>query len=549
MSKQLTLLGALLFFAAGLAAQVSVASVQEVYQIFQQKCVSCHDHASPEANLDLEGSGATALLRAQNVAQNLVNFTPNNAHAAAQGHKRIYPGRPDRSFLFRKINGDFEPAAAALHANEGSSMPAYPGTPLTELEKEVLRQWILYGAQSTGTQFDKSLLETFYSGVGEKAFPGGPPPAPAPGEGFQVKMGPFYLPPDGELEFYQKYELALPANLEVNRLDVKISNYSHHYLLYYFTSAAGAAAIPHGLRAEANHQDIGLFAAVQEATDLQLPEKTAFRWDQNIVLDLNSHYINYSLNKPYQAEAYVNVYTQASGTAEQEMYAALLVNGGIYIPNNGNVITETAPEFDPTYQDSIYIWGLMGHTHKYGTGYKVWKRLPNGQKGELIYDASCGGGVPGCPSPYFDYQHIPLRYWLPLLPLRWNHGLIHEATYINDGPNPVWFGPTSDDEMMVLIAFYTLDPVLVANGEPAGAPGHEPVQIRPNPAGGHATVVVPGTNGVRLFRMFDLAGREVLRRAEIAENVFELDLGGLPAGLYWFDADGRMGKVVVSSRP
>lgn len=545
MPKQLTLPALFLLFSTGLAAQVAVASVQEVYQIFQEKCVSCHDHASPEANLDLEGTGANALLRAQNVAQKLVNFAPTNAYAAGQGLKRIYPGRPDRSFLFRKINSGFEPAAAVLHANEGSSMPAYPGTALTDLEKEVLRQWILYGAQTSGTQFDKSLLETFYSGVGEKSFPDGPPPAPAPGEGFQVKMGPFFLPPDGELEFYQKYELALPANLEVNRLDVKIANYSHHYLLYYFTSAAGAAAIPHGLRAEANHSDIGLFAAVQEATDLQLPQKTAFKWTQNIVLDLNSHYINYSLNKPYQAEAYLNVYTQPNGTAEQEMYAALLVNGNIYIPNNGNVVTETKPEFDPTYQDSIYVWGLMGHTHKYGTGYKVWKRQANGQKGELIYDASCGGGVPGCPSPYFDYQHIPLRYWLPLLPLRWNHGLIHEATYINDGPDPVWFGPTSDDEMMVLIAFYTLDPVAVAAGEPIGMPVPDPLQVRPNPTNGLARVVVPGTDGVRLFRLFDLTGREVLRRTAIAENVFDVDFGNLPPGIYWLDADGRRGKVVV----
>ncbi|MCB0683650.1 MAG: hypothetical protein KDC32_22530, partial [Saprospiraceae bacterium] len=56
----------------------------------------------------------------------------------------------------------------------------------------------------------------------------------------------------------------------------------------------------------------------------------------------------------------------------------------------------------------VFLWGLMGHTHKYGKGYKVYRRT-GGQQGELLYDASCPQGIPGCVSPYFDYQHIPMR--------------------------------------------------------------------------------------------------------------------------------------------
>ena len=528
----------------GLYAQ---SSALEVYKIFEVKCISCHDHASPEAGMDLEGSGLTQEIRAINVASMLLNATPTNSHAQAQGYKRVYPGRADRSLLFRKINNGFEPYISQLHANEGSGMPAYPAPAggLTDLEKEIIRQWILFGAKPTGTQFDKSVVEEFYGGNGEKSFPNGPPPAPAPSEGFQIKMGPFYLKADGEVEYFQKYELQLPQNVEVNRLDIIMSPYSHHFLAYNFNSAGSASAIPHGLRLNSYHNDINLVAAVQEKTDLRLPAGTAFRWDKNIILDLNSHYINYQLNRPFQCEVYVNVYTQPTGTAAQEMHATLLVNGNIPIPNNGNTITHTKPEFIPGV-DSIYIWGLMGHTHKYGTGYKVWKRLANGQKGELIYDASCPLGVPGCPAPQFDYQHIPMRYWEPKLqPVRWSQGIIHEANWVNNGPNSVFFGPSSEDEMMVLIAFYTDQQVTVGAQEPLSGEAAQPLRIYPNPSTGRSWVQVPGTDGLRLLRVFNAAGQEVLRQKDIAGNLVEVDMTGLPNGLYWIDADGYKGKLLL----
>lgn len=530
-------------FALPVFAQTSLPSVQEVYQIFQNKCASCHSGASPAGGLNLVGTGATELLRAQNVASKLVNVNPSNAYAVSKGYKRVYPGRADRSFLFRKINREFEPTIPALHASEGDAMPQnFPGNALSALEKEIIRQWILYGAKNSGVLFDKSIVETFYNVGGEKSFPDGPPPAPAPGEGFQIKMGPFYLAPDGEVEYFQKWELNMPSSTEVDAIDFKISPFSHHFLLYNFTGS-GAASIPAGLRLNADHSQINLVAAVQEATELRLPNKTAFKWSNNIVLDLNSHYINYSLSQPYQCEAYINVYTQPTGTAEQEMFATLLIRDNIPIPNNGDLTTFSQPEFQ-FGADSIYIWGLMGHTHKYGQGYKAWKRLANGQKGDLIYDASCPLGIPGCPTPYYDYRHIPIRYWEPLLPVKWSNGIIHEAKWINDGPVPVNFGPTSEDEMMVLIAFYTEEPITVGTSDPEDKLYKNQILVSPNPSNGNTHFQLPESmNGVKIFRIFNLTGQEVFRQTELSGNRFDLDLSRLAPGLYFFDADGSSGKL------
>ncbi|MBK8491680.1 MAG: T9SS type A sorting domain-containing protein [Saprospirales bacterium] len=432
-------------------------------------------------------------------------------------------------------------------------MPFY-SNPITNLEKELIRQWVLFGAPATGTVVDEQILVDYYAGQGETSFPT-PPPAPAPGEGFQIKIGPFYLAPagqaGGELEYFLKYELDLPEDLEVDRLDIKMSGFSHHFILYNYTSQAAANNIPPGLRTESYHQDIGLFAAVQEATDLDLPQGTAFFWDKNLVLDLNSHYINYLAGLVYQAEAYVNVYTQPAGSAAQEMQTTLLANTNIYIPNNGDLVTKT--QVINYNLGEVYLWGMMGHTHKYGEGYKVYERVL-GTQGDLIYNGACPQGIPDCVSPFFDYQHIPMRYFEPLRPVVMNtvNGLIHEASWINDGPDPVWFGPTSSDEMMVLVMMYTLDSTgVVIAGDGALPPQEAPVTaVNPNPVQDQALLTLPDSWGNATFRLYNAAG--VLQREvkEIHTPEWTFERGDLSDGIYFFrleDASGQYssGKLVL----
>ncbi len=540
--KIFTTLMSLLFLTSTLSAQAPSTTLR-VYRIFQEKCVQCHDHDSPEAGLDLQGDGTTETARALQVRSHLFNVTPANQASAAKGHKYIYPGRLGRSLLFRKANQGLEPTIG-LDAGENQPMPPYGQPQLTDVEKELIRQWILFGAPLSGTVADEELLDEYYSGNAQQAFPEGPPTAPAAGEGFQVKMGPFYLEPGGEAEYFQKYELDLPADVEVNRVDVQIGAYSHHFILYDF-NPGGANSIPHGLRLNSNHSDIGLVAAVQESTDLKLPQGTAFRWDNQLVLDLNSHYINYSSTNVYQAETYINIYTQPAGAAAQEMKTDLIANTNIPIPNNGSPVTHTQ---HLTYNlGEVFVWGLMGHTHQYGTGYKIYRRLPGGQRGELIYDAACARGIPGCVAPFFDYQHIPMRYFLPLEPITFNsqNGLIHEASWVNDGPQPVGWGPTSEDEMMVMIVMYTEDTAgVVTDIRKVESPAND-VQAYPNPAQEDIRFSLPASAGDIRLRLLDATGKVVRQERGLRAPDFALHREGLPAGLYFYQMEGADEKVRI----
>ena len=514
----------------------STVAFTKVYAIFQSKCVNCHSNGQKEGGLDLEGSGTD---KSGVVFNNLVNKPPINLAANSKGHKLVYPGRIDKSFLFHKINAGFDTYYPALSANEGLSMPQ-SGTVLTKTEKEIIRQWVLYGANKTA-KIPEDRIRAYYDTVGRGIAAFETPPAP-PTKGFQIRMGPFFLAPNGtagnELEYYQKWELSMANDVEVNRLDHLISPSSHHLIIYYFANASSATSIPAGLRTDAYHAGISLVSAVQEKTDLFLPDKTAFKWEKNRILDLNSHYINYSANHVYKADAYINVHTQANGTAKQEMYSILVPNTNISIPNTGQTITQEAPFI---YTGKIYLWGILGHTHKYGTGYKIFKRLPNGVKGELLYDASCPNGIPGCASPYFDYKHIPVCYFQPFKAVDLNPGIIHQATWKNDGPKSLSFGPTSEDEMMVMSALYTLDTLGLTSSNEART--LEEVKVFPNPMSEHLTVILPPSVSKAKIVFYDLLGREIKRKDDIETHTVHIERENLKRGMYIYKIEDQRGYI------
>lgn len=534
-----------LFFLLMLPFGKSQNTFSRVYEIFQQKCVSCHGNTAPEAGLNLQGAGANLVTKETVVFNNLVNKAPSNVYAAGKAMKLIYPGRPDRSWLFHKINKGLEPTLGA--PGDGSQqMPPNGSTDLTTVEKELIRQWILYGAIRLGKVVEEPLLTDYYAGNGLKSFPAGPPASPPSNEGFQFKMGPFYLQPSGqpldELEFFQKYELNLPADVEVKQIDMHFSSSSHHFIIYRF-NPGGDRFIAPGLRLDANHSDINLVAAVQEPIELKLPKGTAFKWPKDVVLDLNSHYINYSASQNYQAEVYINVYTQPVGTAKHEMKTDLLANVNIPIPNNGNTITHTQSIF-PNLGE-VFLWGIMGHTHKYGRDYKVYKRV-NGAKGELIYDASCPRGIPGCSSPYFDYRHIPMRYHEPLTPLTFNltRGIIHEAKWVNNGPSSVNFGPTSNDEMMVLVMMYTTDTTGIIYSNANDLPTEPfPANFYPNPFEETAWLDLYDTENPFTLELFDLAGKSVRKEIITGGRHVPFDKKNLRKGIYFLRITDENGRI------
>jgi hypothetical protein len=99
---------------------------RDLQPLFTAQCafVGCHAGAAPQAGQDLS---------AGNAYESLVNVESTQV----AGVQRVLPGDPDASFLLEKVSSD--------QPRVGSRMPL-AGSPLSEDEIDMIREWIRQGA-------------------------------------------------------------------------------------------------------------------------------------------------------------------------------------------------------------------------------------------------------------------------------------------------------------------------------------------------------------------------------------------------------------------
>ncbi len=543
-------------------AYAQTSTYEEVYNIMQTKCASCHSSMNPAGNLDLSGS-------LTEVYDALVRATPTNPTAAAKGWKLADPGYVERSYLLNKIATQEWDDDFTLEAAEGTLMPPPPLEALTEKEIELFRQWILYGAPDDEQVVDPQVLEDYYENG--MALPTTTPvAAPAPPEGYQLKLGPFFLSPQEEREFFKKHDIGLDIATEVNRLEISFNAESHHFILYKMGEEL-ADDVRDGMRdieeAEFSMIRNTLVAAWQNDDDYVLPEGTAYRFQDDTYFDLNYHVKNYASAGILAAEVYVNVYTQDYGTAQREMLSTLLpydlfdlFTGGdlgenLIIPNTGDPIVFSDHiwipplPFVPFPSGNWYMWQLSTHAHSRAVDYDIYLANPDGSKGEQLYegyynyDHTFNQG-------YYDYEHPPVLTFDPLLPINMGAGggIVHEATYVNDTDETLGWGNTTDDEMMLLFVHFTTEPV-ITDTEDIIAEEAAQLSVFPNPAHTQTTVnyKLPQSADV-LIELFDVQGKRIseIVRATQASGTYNHSLdvakAGLSNGIYFIQlmVDGKV---------
>lgn len=435
-STLLTILLGIFLFNFNSSAQ---GTWDKIHTVLQTNCNAsgCHGAGSP--------NGFTVDGNASNVYNQLINVDPTNPYARDSAkNKLIFPGDPAKSFLLRKIGNCPDGDLMLKAPEEGASMPSGGQSAIPDSTIELIRQWILYGASETGTINNEKAISDYYKNPSQHVARMEPLAPPRECEGFQVHLGPIFLQPGEEVEYFIPYDLQLDDDIEVTRLEVKMNVESHHFILYSMNPSEYANS-KKGLRElELSSFGGGYINAWQNDDTYELPNGTAFFWEKERILDLNYHIFNYNADKILPTEVYLNIYTQPKGTADKEMKSRLIPIGngsqtsiyGLSIPPyNPNVpmqdqhvtFTEEVVWNSP---DTISLFMLSTHTHSWGIGYDIYRRDPSkpGKKGEMLYNGNYNFDYSFNAGRY-DWEHPAVRRMEPLVPVDMNLGLIHEATY------------------------------------------------------------------------------------------------------------------------
>jgi len=528
------LLSALLV--ASLPTLVSAQStLQSVSNIFQANCTTgCHSGGNPSANLDLSGNPAS-------LVSALVGVDPVNPAAQAKGYKLVDAGYPHNSFLLYKCATPAWDDQFGMDVAEGGVMPSGQAS-LEKEEIELVRQWIIYGAKQNGTVVDPQVLDDYYNDNGMDRID--QPAAPAVGEGFQMHLGPFFLEPGDEVEFYKKEQLLDNSEQNVVKFEGYFNDESHHFLLFELDEQT-AAGEDEGLR------PVGIQNAFQnpymvgwvDPDVLELPYGTAYKIDENSMIDLNYHIINYASNGDsiLAAEVYINYFTDNNSPDLIEMESDLLIYPTIFIPNTGAEVSFTGnATFDDQNPetDSIYVWFLSSHTHKYGTDYDIFKRNPDGSQGDQLYEGFYNTTY-DFNQGYYDWEHPGNLYlddvYGEILPIAENDGLIQTATFqipgsANESAPFITFGLTTDDEMMLAFIQYTRERIPTDPNGIFDNRKDEPsfMSIYPNPTDGVSAIK---------FSLEESADVQLTVFNSLGQKVNQVYSGSLSAGQASFEFD------------
>lgn len=452
--KHLYKLFLLVFITSALSAQDS--TFESIISTFSTSCASSTCHGT-EANHPLKLAGSI-----DDIYNNLINVAPSNPAALDRGDKLVIPGDPSKSFLYRKVNGELY-AFDQLHDQEGTNMPPY-GT-LTDVEKETVRQWILWGAPKDETVHNEDVLTNYYVD-GNALDRIDPLPVPAEGEGFQIHIGTIFLEPNEEVEIMKLVEAPLGDSLEITGFEIRMNDFSHHYAVARAINGFENEINPGFTLVDNFFISFDFFNNSEFITGSQLPENiyhlptdVAFRWDGSNALTFNYHIKNYSSTAVLPAEGYLNLYVQPRNIAPKEMRTATITYGDLnpfilQIEGGGEDTTFVMEHYEEGSEEVIDIWRLTPHTHAYGVDYDIFLRNADGSKGEQVYEGFYNYDL-GFDQGFFDYSHATYRTFEDPLQIKMSEGLIFEATYNNPGEETVSFGQTTDDEMFIGYYLYT----------------------------------------------------------------------------------------------
>ena len=422
------------------ATELSFTSIYE--KVFAVSCAfsACHDAELPRAGLSLASR--------EEAFNSLVGVAPFNQVARTSGLLRVAPGRPENSFLLRKLTGP--------GPGEGNRMPANSPVPLSDATVSAIREWISAGAPLEGT----------IDGVADITDEPPPPidrmsPPPPPENGVQLHLEPFAIGPGRERQIH--YFGGAPfSELEqdeiwVQRIDIHMLEQSHHFILFHWV----AANDPRPGHRDGTFVDINrvrLVAVSQQSFfTLSFPEGVGLRFDKNTRFDLNSHYVNLNGEQTLMGEVYVNIFFAEPGSITTVVKPIFDFGGSINVrpggvsTSTGLFPSATTQALDPALaagtgrvRRETHIYALAGHMHRHGTHFDAHRT----DTGEKVYET-------------WSWDDPDFTIYDPPLVLPPGAGLRYSASYdYYDPPSPnappLTWGSTSEDEMIILLGYYAV---------------------------------------------------------------------------------------------
>ena len=425
--------------------------------IIVPRCAGCHTAGSFYA----EQSG---LILTEDVAyEEIINTPPTNSSALEDGLVQISNEGGmlgvQLSYLWEKINIRDEQHYLGDHPYYGELMPL-GGPFLNNGQLSFIEAWIVAGSPESGQVVNPVLLAdtTVYTAPVFEILE-------QPEFGLQLHMGPFEVPPSGDMELLSYTDPQFTEDVFINRVKISMRPGSHHFILYTFTDDIPSYFIPEEDEIRPYYDEDGeviyqnilatqyhkfVTGTQWPSMDYHFPEGVALRFPHEYGFDMNTHYLNYT-NTTLTGEIYTNLYFSEPEEIEHVAEILMLSNQNFSLPPNELTTVERTYSFNqiqnahnvPNNIEEIKIFQLFTHAHEHMTRFDI-HVVESGESDNLVYTA-------------LDWEHPPILQLNEPIILTSGMGLKLTCTFDNWTDDYLEFGLLSTDEMMILFGYFYTD--------------------------------------------------------------------------------------------
>ena len=273
-----------------------------------------------------------------------------------------------------------------------------------------------------------------------------PPPA---GEGVQFRML-TTLDPGQEIERCQFF-VAPPEGLNINHDLVKYTPGSHHVLLYMTPykqiptqdihkktrDTSTIMDCPEGATGDWEISNVLAGAQTFDGGSMvNFPPDTAVKVPGGTVLLMNAHYLNASA-KSLTAEVRLNVYTIPTSAMKNEGGLLFYYNPFIHVP----AMSKASARMSCKVTTDITLTNVQSHMHKRGMNYQADLRDEKGGMLQTLYTNT-------------EWENVPVKSFEPGLAIKKGSQLDYRCDYKNHEDHDISQGPSTKDEMCMLIGSY-----------------------------------------------------------------------------------------------
>jgi hypothetical protein len=270
--------------------------------------------------------------------------------------------------------------------------------------------------------------------------PTGPNPV---GATYDVSIGPVTLSPGEERIVCVDKRLPSDHPIDVVQMTSDLTPGGHHIILYK-SSATTENTTPFPCQSfrDILTGTVPLFIAQKPHTELEFPRGVAYRFPAGQMVRMELHFLN-ATQAPASIAGTVHLGEATAGTVTD--HANLLFWGRVDIDIPAAQQATVGPSFHYFRQTDLHIFGVTGHQHHLGTGFKI--ELANAiddTAAQTIYENN-------------DWANPPLKSFDPPLSPKDGQGFRFTCSYDNTTSQTVKFGESVNDEMCFLWAYYYPD--------------------------------------------------------------------------------------------